>query len=179
MNHFKTSKLLSYVLRHNPDRLGLTLDARGWADVDQLLQALNKDGKPLTFQQLKSVVDNNDKQRFALDETNNRIRANQGHSINIDLALQAQTPPAPLYHGTALRYLSSIQTQGLVKGTRQHVHLSADKQTAHKVGSRHGKPIILTVDTAQMQTDGHHFYCSENGVWLTDAVPPQYLTLLS
>lgn len=175
MNQQKISKLLSFVLRHHPDRLGLTLDHQGWVAISDLLEALRKDGKTISLHQLQQVVTENDKQRFTIDATQQRIRANQGHSIPIDLALEPTTPPVVLYHGTAERHLPSIQQKGLLKGTRQHVHLSADQNTAHKVGSRHGKPIILVVDTAAMLADRHLFYCSENGVWLIDHVPVQYL----
>lgn len=175
MNQQKISKLLSFVLRHRPDRLGLTLDPQGWVAISDLLEALHKDGKIITLRQLQQVVAENDKQRFTIDPTQQRIRANQGHSIPIDLALEPTTPPAVLYHGTAKRYMPSIQQKGLLKGTRQHVHLSVDQNTAYKVGSRHGKPIILVVDTTAMLADQYLFYCSENGVWLIDHVPAQYL----
>lgn len=179
MNQYKISKLLSFVLRHHPERLGLTLDGQGWVAVSELLEALRQDGKAITFEQLRQVVAENDKQRFTIDEDRQMIRANQGHSIAIDLGLTPTTPPPLLYHGTAQQYWSSIQQKGLLKGTRQHVHLSADQNTAYKVGSRHGKPIILVIDTAAMLADNHLFYCSDNGVWLTNHIPVQYLQLLA
>ena len=158
-----TSKLLSYVLRHRPDSIGLQLDANGWADVDVLLQR---------------VVADNDKQRFAFDAARTRIRASQGHSIQVDLALQPAQPPDVLYHGTASRFLKSILASGLRAGNRQHVHLSGDVDTARRVGARHGFPVILHVDTARMRADGAVFYRSDNGVWLTGPVAPRYLRVL-
>ena len=175
MRQQKISKLLSYVLRHRPDHLQLQLDAQGWVPVDDLLEALCKNGTPMTKIQLAQLVADNDKQRFTFDEAQQKIRANQGHSITIDLDLPPQVPPTHLYHGTAQRHLSSIQTKGLIKGNRHHVHLSAEVQTAHKVGQRHGKPVVLQVDAARMHQAGHVFFCSDNGVWLTDQVPTDYL----
>lgn len=179
MNEQKISKLLSYVLRHHPEKLHLTLDEQGWVGVDELLEALRNNHRPITLDQLRQVVANNDKQRFSFDPSQQRIRANQGHSIAVDLALAPQTPPHTLYHGTAQRHLNSIQSKGLIKGNRQHVHLSADRQTATTVGSRHGKPVVLKVNTAQMHADGLLFFCSDNGVWLTDHVPTSYLSFPS
>jgi len=176
MNQNKTkaiSKHLSYILRHKPEAIGLTLDPQGWANVDDLI---SKSPKGLSREKIILAVESNDKQRFILSEDGNRIRANQGHSISIDLGLKPSAPPEILYHGTATRFLEPILEQGLKKMNRQHVHLSADVETAVKVGSRHGKPVILTLDTASMVKDGHDFYMSENGVWLTDRVPPQYLS---
>jgi len=176
MNQNKTkaiSKHLSYILRHKPEAIGLTLDPQGWANVDDLI---SKSPKGLSRSKIINAVESNDKQRFILSEDGSRIRANQGHSISIDLGLKPAPPPEILYHGTATRFLEAVLTQGLKKMNRQHVHLSADVETATKVGSRHGKPVILTLDTASMLKDGHYFYISENAVWLTDRVPPQYLS---
>lgn len=167
------SKFLSYVLRHKPDAIGLTLDAEGWANIDELIA---KSDKPLTHDLIREIVKTNAKHRFILSEDGTKIRANQGHSIKIDLGLQPQTPPPHLYHGTATRFWDTIQTQGLKPMNRNHVHLSADTQTAHSVGSRHGKPIILVIDAEKMRADGHDFFQSENGVWLTKAVAPKYIT---
>ncbi|MCB0062887.1 MAG: RNA 2'-phosphotransferase, partial [Caldilineaceae bacterium] len=169
------SKLLSLILRHDPGRIGLTLDAGGWADVDELLTKAAQAGHKISREQLAAVVAQNNKQRFRFNEDGTRIRANQGHSIPVDLGLEAQTPPPVLYHGTATRFLDSIRAEGLNRRSRQHVHLSADIETARKVGQRHGKPVILTVDAAAMHGDGHTFYRSDNGVWLVDAVPTAYL----
>jgi putative RNA 2'-phosphotransferase len=170
-----TSKLLSYVLRHRPDSIGLTLDAHGWADVGELLACLAAQGKAVERALLERVVAENDKQRFALSEDRSRIRASQGHSIAVDLQLRAAEPPAVLYHGTASRFLKSILATGLRAGARHHVHLSADRDTATRVGARHGFPAVLIVDAARMHADGIDFYQSDNGVWLTGDVKPAYL----
>jgi putative RNA 2'-phosphotransferase len=169
------SKLLSYVLRHRPDSIGLTLDAHGWADVGELLACLAAQGKAVDRALLERVVAENDKQRFAFNEDGSRIRASQGHSIDVDLQLRAAAPPAVLYHGTASRFLKSILATGLRAGARQHVHLSADQATATRVGARRGFPAVLVVDAARMHADGIAFYQSDNGVWLTGDVKPSYL----
>ena len=170
-----TSKLLSYVLRHRPDSIGLTLDDHGWADVGDLLACLAAQGKAIDRTLLEQVVAQNDKQRFAFSEDRSRIRASQGHSIAVDLQLRAAEPPAVLYHGTASRFLKSILATGLRAGARHHVHLSADRDTATRVGARHGFPAVLIVDAARMHADGIAFYQSDNGVWLTGDVKPAYL----
>jgi putative RNA 2'-phosphotransferase len=171
----KYSKLLSLVLRHNPARLGLTLDPQGWVEVSTLLQAAKQHGIALNAQLLQRIVAENDKQRFAFSADRTLIRASQGHSVAIDLALAPQTPPDLLYHGTASRFLDSIRQNGLEKRSRQHVHLSINEETARRVGARHGKPVILQVAASQMVHAGMHFYCSANGVWLTDHVPVAFL----
>ncbi|MEV0648501.1 RNA 2'-phosphotransferase [Phytomonospora sp. NPDC050363] len=167
------SKMLSKTLRHDPARLGLTLDAQGWTGVDELLTALASKGYPLTRAELDDVVEGNDKRRFTIAD--GRIRANQGHSIEVDLALEPAEPPALLFHGTAIGNLDAILAGGLVRGGRHHVHLSADTETATRVGTRHGKPVVLTVLAAQMAAAGHDFYVSANGVWLADHVPARFL----
>ena len=172
----RQSKFLSLVLRHDPGRIGLVLDEAGWADVDDLLGKVNAVGVPMTRAELDTVVAQNNKQRFRLNRDGSRICANQGHSIEVKLDLQPQTPPAQLYHGTATRFLDNIRGEGLTRQRRHHVHLSSDKQTARSVGQRHGKPLILIVDAAAMSSAGYLFYLSENGVWLTDHVPVAYLT---
>lgn len=177
--HQKISKFLSYILRHDPASIGLTLDKQGWAQIDQLLRGAAKHGKRLSIAQLHEVVTTNDKQRFSISEDGLRIRANQGHSISVDLALEAVEPPATLYHGTTVNYLDAIFANGLKPQSRHHVHLSKDTDTALKVGRRHGKPAILVVDAQRMYHDGHIFFCSDNGVWLTDTVPANYLTIVS
>lgn len=174
----KTSKFLSLVLRHRPETIGLTLDAQGWADVGDLLARATASGQPITRELLAQVVAENDKQRFTLSDDGTRIRANQGHSVTVDLALDAQQPPETLYHGTVERFLAAIEREGLQRGARHHVHLSADRDTALAVGGRRGEPIILVVAAGAMWRDGHPFYRSANGVWLTDAVPPAYLSRL-
>lgn len=169
------SKFLSYVLRHNPDKLGITLDENGWTSVATLLEKINVEPYSLSMQELEDVVATNNKKRFAFNEDKTMIRASQGHSVNIDLGIQPQQPPEYLYHGTVEKFITSIQDKGLMKGTRQHVHLSADKETAINVGSRRGKPIILTVRSGEMHAQNHNFYQSENGVWLTDKVPTEFI----
>ena len=170
-----TSKLLSYVLRHRPDSIGLALDAHGWAGVDDLLARLAAAGHAVDLALIERVVADNDKQRFAFSEDRTRIRASQGHSVKVDLALAEAEPPPVLYHGTASRFLKAILAEGLRASGRHHVHLSADVDTAMRVGARHGFPAILRVDTQRMRADGLAFYRSDNGVWLTEAVLPRYL----
>lgn len=169
------SKFISLVLRHKPETIGLVLDANGWANVDDLLRLARQNGTAIDRALLEKIVAESDKKRFAFDESGERIRANQGHSIDIDLALSPAAPPTVLYHGTATRFLDSIRQQGLVRGQRQHVHLSADESTALRVGQRHGKPVVLQVAASEMVEEGHLFYLSANGVWLTDAVPTRFL----
>lgn len=173
----QTSKYLSYLLRHNPAALDLKMDAQGWVDVDELLTKMVGSGRSITYADLQQLVRENDKQRFKLDETNRRIRANQGHSIKVDLKLEEKEPPAVLYHGTARQNQEVILREGLKKMNRQHVHLSADVETARKVGSRYGKLVILQVDCQAMRADQHLFFLSENGVWLTEQVPSAYITI--
>lgn len=174
----RSSKFLSLVLRHQPEAAGIQLDAQGWCDIDDLLQGVAQHHAPMSKETLMEVVATNEKKRFAISDCGQRIRASQGHSIDVSLGLQAVTPPATLYHGTASRFLDSILQNGLQKQSRQHVHLSASLDTAISVGSRHGKPVVLTINCQAMQAAGHAFYCSENGVWLTDSVPAAYLTLM-
>ncbi len=166
---------MSYILRHRPDDIGLTLDAEGWADIAELLEKSQK-RICLTRSQLDIVVMDNDKKRFRISDDGLRIRASQGHSLNVNLNLQPRTPPDILFHGTATRFLSSILEDGLKSGSRQFVHLSIDRDTAHAVGSRHGSPVILTVAAREMVNAGHEFFLSDNGVWLTEAVDPRYLS---
>ncbi len=174
----RTSKRLSYVLRHRPDSVGLTLDDAGWVDVDVLLAALAAHGLPLTRQDLDRVVAGNDKQRFAFDGTGSRIRASQGHSLPVALGYPAEPPPAVLFHGTPVRNLPAILTDGLRPGRRHAVHLSPDEPTARTVGERRGRAAVLRVDAAARAAAGAAFTRSANGVWLVDAVPPRYLTVL-
>ncbi|MEM1321557.1 MAG: RNA 2'-phosphotransferase [Bacteroidota bacterium] len=176
MKDQQLSKYLSLLLRHQPERIGLQLDEQGWTSVTELLEKLWRDGKRIHIEQLDRVVKTNNKKRFSFNADRTRIRANQGHSIKIDLAYEPADPPAILYHGTATRFLESIQAQGLLKRNRHHVHLSADQETARAVGQRHGKPCILSIDTAAMLAEGHQFFCSANGVWLCEQVPPQFLS---
>jgi putative RNA 2'-phosphotransferase len=174
----RVSKRLSYVLRHRPDSVGLALDTAGWADVDALLGALAAHGLPLTREDLDRVVAGNDKRRFAYDDTGTRIRASQGHSVPVALGYAAQPPPAVLFHGTPVRTLAAVLTEGLRPGRRHAVHLSADEATARTVGERRGRAAVLRVDAAGLAAAGAVFTRSANGVWLVDAVPPAYLTVL-
>lgn len=178
MSDVRSSKFLSLVLRHDPGRIGITLDSAGWTDVSALLAACAAHGHAITRDQLAHLVASSDKQRFALSPDGARIRANQGHSVTVDLGLAPQTPPAKLHHGTVAKALPGIRAEGLQKRARHHVHLSADLPTAAKVGSRRGKPVIVTVRAAEMAAAGYLFYRSENGVWLTDHVPPKFLHAL-
>jgi len=175
MNKVHTSKFLSYVLRHDPGKIGIELDEAGWTDVDALLVACAAHGEVLTRADLDDVVATSDKQRFALSDDRKRIRANQGHSVQVDLQLAPAEPPGSLFHGTVQSAIPGIYAQGLVKGSRHHVHLSPDVETATKVGARRGKPVILEVDAAGMVATGHKFYRSENNVWLVDVVPPEFI----
>ncbi|MFD5464773.1 RNA 2'-phosphotransferase [Kitasatospora sp. NPDC127059] len=172
----RSSKMLSRILRHEPELVGITLDSSGWVRVDVLLGALAAKGRPLTRTELDHVVAGNDKRRFGYSADGLSIRANQGHTVAVDLGLTATAPPHVLYHGTADRHLASIFREGLRPMARQDVHLSAETETATRVGARHGRPVVLTVNAAAMAAAGHEFRLSENGVWLTDAVPPQYLS---
>ena len=161
-------------MRHKPEAIGLDLDNYGWAKIDDLM---NKSPHKITREILEYVVETNDKKRFIISEDGQKIRANQGHSIEINLDLPATTPPPVLLHGTATRFIDAIFQDGLKKMNRQHVHLSVDVETAQKIGSRHGKPIILLIDTKAMAEAGFEFYISKNGVWLTDNVPIKYLSI--
>jgi putative RNA 2'-phosphotransferase len=174
----RLSKFLSLVLRHQPGKIGITLDANGWTNVALLLSQSNKNGVNLTEAILEQVVQTNTKKRFSFNEDKNKIRANQGHSVEVDLGYLPQEPPTILYHGTAENFLDSILKTGLNKRKRHHVHLSADFETARQVGKRHGKPVVFTVEAAAMNQDGYAFYLSSNKVWLTEQVPAKYLKLL-
>jgi putative RNA 2'-phosphotransferase len=169
----KVSKYLSKHLRHQPERIGLTLDEAGWVEIDVLIAAATEHGFRFTRDELDHVVAANDKQRFAIDGS--RIRASQGHSIDVDLGLPPATPPPYLYHGTVARYLDAIRAEGLRPMNRHDVHLSPDRETAARVGARRGRPVVLSVDAEAMHRDGHVFHVSANGVWLTQGVPPRYL----
>jgi putative RNA 2'-phosphotransferase len=171
----KVSKYLSKHLRHQPERLGLELGPGGWVEVDTLLAACAANHFPLTRAELEEVVARNDKKRFAFDETGARLRASQGHTVEVDLQLEPVEPPPLLYHGTPERNRDVVLRSGLDRMDRHHVHLSGDEETARKVGARRGTPILLAVDAAAMRRDGHTFYRSANGVWLVDEVPAQYL----
>ncbi|MFE1203402.1 RNA 2'-phosphotransferase [Streptomyces sp. NPDC058762] len=169
----KVSEYLSKHLRHQPERIGLTLDEGGWVEIDTLIAAAAAHGFRVTRDELHHVVATNDKRRFAVDGT--RIRASQGHSIDVDLGLPPATPPPYLFHGTVARHLEAIRSEGLRPMNRHDVHLSPDRATATRVGARRGRPVVLSVDAAAMHRDGHVFRVSANGVWLTKAVPSRYL----
>ena len=172
------SKYLSLHLRHQPERLGLTLEPGGWVGVDLLLAACAHEQFPISRAELDEVVATSDKKRFAFDDTQTRIRANQGHSVEIDLQLDPVAPPYVLFHGTATRFLDAILREGLKKMARHHVHLSAEVATAQQVGARHGVAAILEIDAVSMSRDSFDFFCSANGVWLVDSVPARYLRVL-
>ncbi|WP_078345758.1 RNA 2'-phosphotransferase [Mucilaginibacter pedocola] len=173
----RTSKFLSLVLRHQPQLIGITLDEQGWVNVDELLEKATENGTEINAELLQVVVDTNAKKRFAFDESGKKIRASQGHSVEVDLGYAPQTPPDVLYHGTGEKSVEGILATGIQKRSRQHVHLSLDRETAINVGSRHGKPAIFLIRTAEMHKAGHVFYLSENKVWLTDGVPAEFLSL--
>jgi len=169
-------KLLAYVLRHHPDAAGVSLDAAGWVDVDELVAGLRHAGHRVDADDVRRAVAQDGKRRYEL--AGGRIRAAQGHSVEVDLGLDPRTPPAVLFHGTVERFLPSILAEGLRPGSRQFVHLSADVVTAEAVGRRRGEPVVLVVDAEGLHAAGHEFRQSSNGVWLTDAVPPAFLRRL-
>jgi putative RNA 2'-phosphotransferase len=173
----QASKFLSLLLRHEPERIGIKLDEAGWTEVDGLLDALHGHGVDLTRDELEDIVAASDKQRFAFSEDRTKIRANQGHSVQVELGLPSLQPPAVLYHGTVDAALPGIRAQGLLKGQRHHVHLSADIETAKRVGGRRGKPVVLAIKAADMAKAGHTFLRSANGVWLVDHVPSRFIEL--
>lgn len=169
------SKFLSLVLRHQPEAINIKLDEQGWVVVDELLLKAAAHGKAITLEILNHIVETNAKKRFAFDDARQKIRASQGHSVEVELGYEAQIPPDVLYHGTASQSVEAILQTGLEKRSRQHVHLSSDLETAVKVGQRHGKPVVLTVAAGEMHRLGHKFYLSENKVWLTDFVPTDFI----
>jgi putative RNA 2'-phosphotransferase len=169
----RVSKYLAKHLRHNPERIGIVLDGNGWVEVAVFLEAAAAHGFPISPAELAEVVAGNDKQRYVI--VDGRIRASQGHSIEVDLDLPAAEPPATLFHGTVEASLATIRTEGLRPMNRHHVHLSPDPETATRVGGRRGRPVVLTIDAAAMRATGHTFYRSANGVWLTDSVPAPFI----
>jgi putative RNA 2'-phosphotransferase len=179
VNSTQLSKFLSFVLRHQPDTIGLSLDQQGWASVEDLIAKGNTAGTQFSREDLLRVVETSDKKRFSLSNDGQRIRAAQGHSVAVELGLSPQEPPSVLYHGTAMRFVASILVEGLTPQTRQQVHLSVDEATAHRVGQRHGKSAILKVEARYMHAKSFKFFIADNGVWLTDHVPPEFLVLLS
>lgn len=171
------SKLMSYVLRHHPEELGITLDENGWVDLKNFTQSLQSRDKTISVDNVREVVESCEKQRFSIDETQQKIRANQGHSIQVDLQLRAQQPPDILYHGTVDRFLDAILRVGLLPQQRHHVHLTESLNTAKSVGARRGRAVILEIETGELVSNGAQFYLSENQVWLIDHVPAQYIKL--
>lgn len=169
------SKYISLILRHKPEVIGITLDEHGWADVNELIEGIRK-STDFDRTLLEKIVAEDKKQRYSFNEDKTLIRANQGHSIPVDVELERKDPPAILWHGTGEKYTASIDSKGLIPKSRLYVHLSSDQDTAKKVGTRHGKPVIYQVDAESMSRDGYEFFLSANGVWLTKAVPPQYMT---
>ncbi|MGD1957594.1 MAG: RNA 2'-phosphotransferase [Fulvivirga sp.] len=173
----RISKLMSYVLRHKPEHINVQLDENGWLEVEKLIEGINRqESIALDRATLEEVVKTNDKKRFILSDDGTKIRANQGHSIQVDLELKEIEPPEFLYHGTVSKFMKSIREEGLMKMNRQHVHLSKDRETAINVGGRRGKPVILVIQSGAMYRDGIKFFRSQNGVWLTDFVDPKYFS---
>ena len=173
-----TSRFISLILRHKPQVIGITLDEHGWADVKELIDGVNcSEGHFLDQEILEEIVRTDEKQRYSFNEDHSLIRANQGHSIPVDVELEKRTPPDILWHGTGEKYVASIKERGLIPKTRLYVHLSSDMETATKVGSRHGKPVVFRVDCRQMEQDGYEFFLSANNVWLTKEIPAAYLTI--
>ena len=170
----ETSKYMSLILRHKPETIGITLDEHGWADVDELIAGIAKTHK-MNMDILEEIVRTDEKQRYSFNDDKTKIRANQGHSIQVDVELEEKEPPEKLWHGTGVKFVDSIDEQGLIPMSRLYVHLSKDEETAVKVGSRHGKPVLYIVKAADMFKDGYKFYLSKNGVWLTKEVPVKYL----
>ena len=172
----KTSIFISLILRHKPETIGISLDQHGWANVDELINGINKtDDYHIDMGILEEIVRTDNKQRYSFNEDKTKIRANQGHSVNVDVELKEAEPPEQLFHGTGEKYVASIRKEGLIPKSRLYVHLSKDKETAEKVGARHGKPHIFFVHSGKMFRAGYKFYLSENGVWLTKSVPPEFL----
>lgn len=178
MNDVKIGKYLSLILRHKPQIIGIELDKNGWADTEELINGVKNKFPYFNMEQLEHIVKTNDKKRYSFNEDKSKIRANQGHSLNVDVELKEVQPPEFLYHGTARRFLFSIMKNGLVPGSRIYVHLSHDEETAERVGRRHGEPVVLKIEAGKMNKDGFSFYLSENGVWLTKLVPAEYFTIL-
>ncbi len=172
----QTSKFISLILRHRPETIGISLDEHGWADVQDLISGIRETGEHhIDMELLEEIVRTDEKQRYSFNADHTLIRANQGHSIPVDVELEKKEPPAVLYHGTGEKYVSSIDAQGLISKSRLYVHLTSDIETAKKAGSRHGRPVLYMIDCKTMSEDGYTFYLSVNGVWLTRAVPARYL----
>ncbi len=171
------SRFISLILRHKPEAIGITLDEHGWADVQELIAGISRT-TPFSMEMLEQIVREDEKTRYSFNEDKTLIRANQGHSIPVDVELEERTPPEVLYHGTGERFVASIDEQGLIPKSRLYVHLSRDRETAAKVGSRHGKPVVYAVAAGKMAASGYKFYLSANKVWLTKHVPVEFLSKL-
>lgn len=174
----RLSVFISLVLRHKPDAAHITLDEHGWADVEELLKGINETGRKINMEVLENIVSTDRKQRYSFNQDKTLIRANQGHSVPVDVELKEQQPPEFLYHGTAVRFLDSIVNEGLKPMSRLYVHLSKDVETALKVGKRHGKPVVLKICSGEMSKNGYKFFLSENGVWLTKKVDVNYFEVM-
>jgi putative RNA 2'-phosphotransferase len=172
------SKFLSLILRHKPEAIGLSLDSNGWAEVETLLEACARNGNAFSREELEEVVRTNEKKRFAFNESRTKIRASQGHSIDVEIEFEEKKPPEILYHGTAEKNVEQIKQKGLLKMRRHHVHLSSDVETAVSIGARYGKPVVFKIKTGEMLSQGYKFFISANGVWLTSEVPPMFLEIL-
>lgn len=171
------SKFMSLILRHKPETIGISLDPHGYADVDELLRGMNQHGSKIDFETLKEIVKTDNKQRYSFNGDKTKIRANQGHSIDVNVGLEELQPPNVLYHGTGEKSVQGIKKYGIKKMDRLYVHLSKDYETAIKVGSRHGKPVVFKIDTEKMYQDGYKFFLSKNKIWLTKHVPTQYIEI--
>lgn len=178
-NEKELSKFISLILRHKPEVIGISLDEHGWADVDELIRGINRAGSRIDMDLLEKIVADDEKQRYSFNNDKTSIRANQGHSIAVDVELAEKIPPDILYHGTGEKYVASIEKEGLIPKSRLYVHLSTDYDTAVKVGSRHGKPVIYQIDAKQMYKEGYAFFLSVNGVWLVKNVPTVFLKKLT
>jgi len=176
MEMTSASKFMSLVLRHAPQKAGITLDQNGWADAGALVAAMCRSGHNVTIEALEDIVAADGKQRFRFNGDHTMIRASQGHSVDVDVEPREAVPPAVLYHGTATKYIQAIRGGGLIPKSRLYVHLSGDAETAAKVGGRHGEAVVLTIDSARMAEDGFRFYLSDNGVWMTKGVPTEYIS---
>ena len=175
MNKTGLSRFIALILRHKPEAVGITLDEQGWASVSELLSGINASGNEIDMQMLEEIVAEDEKQRYSFNADKTKIRANQGHSVNVDVELKKAEPPEILFHGTGEKFVSSIKSEGLKPKSRLYVHVSKDRGTAVKVGSRHGKPVVFEVNSGEMSRNGFEFFLSENGVWLTKIVPAEYL----
>ncbi|MDE6760481.1 MAG: RNA 2'-phosphotransferase [Lachnospiraceae bacterium] len=174
-NDIELGKFISLILRHKPEVIGITLDENGWADTQELLSGINASGRYIDLTVLERIVRENNKKRYSFNEDKTKIRANQGHSVHVDVEMKEMMPPDELYHGTAERFLKSIREKGILKMNRQYVHLSTDVESAKVVGKRHGKPVVLVIDTKKMVEDGYHFWLSDNGVWQSEEIKWEYV----